>query len=589
MTEAQALAIARQTGPLLRRWGGLRARLGWSAATLVVAALLIGLTWVNTLRAIRAERRAAIDHALSGLTGDTTLAAAAFHHRLIEAEGLLALLALDADRAGPGFDLRAAVAAAPLLLPRGGRVVLIGASGRVRQASDKALIGRQPPPPGRSIRLRRAVGANRWLVLDVPLRALMAPLVVANLPPGSVLALIDTRDGRIRFRIAAASGEPPRPGAWVLGTPPGGLFRPAPGAPRVLLARAAIHDRPLAVAILRSRRPALAPIADAARGTSHLALAITALIGLAALVVLGEIEAMLRRERRMTRDRATLAEANAALARAKTEADAKTAQLEGLLAGLPVGVLMMDAGHRLVAWNPRVAALAGLPPALLRPGTTIEAMLRAQAEAGEFGADADEAEIARRIALHHAGRAYGRFERRRPDGRWIEVRREPLPGGGFVALFGDITDRRRADQALAEARAAAEAANDAKSRFVAMVSHEIRTPLQVLLTGLDLLADTGPADAPVRAGMREAGTSLRRLLGDILDVSRFEAGRLALRPVGVDPRLPLGQALAMLAPGAAAPIRPWPRRALPPRRPTTPNPASSPWSATRSARRCRRC
>ncbi|MGC8475981.1 MAG: ATP-binding protein, partial [Acetobacteraceae bacterium] len=149
-----------------------------------------------------------------------------------------------------------------------------------------------------------------------------------------------------------------------------------------------------------------------------------------------------------------------------------------------------------------------------------------------------------------AGRAFGRFERRRPDGRWVEIRREPLPDGGFVALFTDITERRRADQALAEARAAAEAANAAKSRFVAMVSHEIRTPLQALLTGLDLL-DSNPVDAPVRAGMREAGIALRRLLADVLDVSRFEAGRLSLHPVAVDPRAPLGQALAMLAPRAA--------------------------------------
>lgn len=550
MTEAQALAIARQTRPPSGGRSGLRTRLGWSVATLVVAALLIGLTWANTLRALRTQRHAAIDHALSRLTGDAALAAAAFRHRLAEAQGLLSLLALDADRAGPGFDLRAAVAAAPLLLPAGGRVALIGASGQVRQASDPALLGRTLPPLPRSVRLRQRLGMGRRLVLDVPLRALMAPMVVANLPSGSVLALIDTGNGRVRFRIPEAAGDLPRPGGWVLGTPPAGLFRPAPGQAPVLLARAAIPGHPLAIAILRDRRPALAPSTDAARGNRRLAIAISALICLAALVVLGEIEAMLRRERRMIGDRATLAEANAALARAKTQADAKTAQLEGLLAGLPVGVIMMDAELRLVACNPQVAALAGLPPALLRPGTTIEAMLRAQAEAGEFGPEAGEAEIARRLALYNAGRACGRFERRRPDGRWVEIRREPLPDGGFVALFTDITGRRRADQALAEARAAAEAANDAKSRFVAMVSHEIRTPLQALLTGLDLLADTGPEDAPVLAGMREAGTSLRRLLTDILDVSRFEAGRLILSPVGVDPRAPLGQALAMLAPGA---------------------------------------
>ncbi|MGC8477313.1 MAG: PAS-domain containing protein, partial [Acetobacteraceae bacterium] len=400
MTEAQALAIARQPRPPNGGRGWLRARLGWSAATLALAGLLIGLTWTNTLRALHTEHRAAVAHALSGLAADTTLAAAGFHHRLIEAKGLLALLAAEADRAGPAFDLRAAIGAAPLRLPGGCETALLGPRGQVRQATNPALIGQAPTPPGQAIRLQRRVGAAGRLLLDAPMRALMAPLVVANLAPGSVLALIGTAHGRVRFQIRAGSGPFPRPGAWVLGTPPSGVFRPAPGTARVLLARASIPGRPLAIAILRDRRQALAPIADAARGTIRLAIAISALIALAALVVLGEIEAMLRRERRMSRDRAVLAEANAALAAAMAQAAAKTAQLEGLLAGLPVGVIMMDADHRLVAWNPRVAALAGLPPELLRPGTAIETMLRAQAEAGEFGADPGEAEIARRIALH---------------------------------------------------------------------------------------------------------------------------------------------------------------------------------------------
>ena len=287
--------------------------------------------------------------------------------------------------------------------------------------------------------------------------------------------------------------------------------------------------------------------------TRRFALAISVLIVLAALVVLGEIEAMRRRERRLARDRAALAAANAALAGAKREADAKTAQLEGLLAGLPVGVIMVDADLRLVAWNRQVADIAGIPPQLLRPGEAFAAMVRAQAEVGEFGPGDPEAEVALRVQRVRSGEGARLIERPRPDGRTIELRRELLQGGGFVALFTDITARKQAEVALRDARATAEAATAGKSRLVAMVSHEIRTPLQALLHGIDLLGEA-PLDPVFRrmlAGMRQAGGTMLRLLEDILDISRMEAGRLALHTERCDPRRPLERAVEMLRPIAA--------------------------------------
>ena len=608
MTEQQALAIARRT----TRRGGERptgaARLG-ALATVAVATLLIGLTWANTLHAIRAARHAAEAHALATIAAGATLAAAGFDHRLREAAALLAIAGHDAPRTTTGTTAGTAPRSAPgttpgvrldlprsgaLRRPAGARLLVLGPDGTVVDAADQALIGHplaaafaravadarehaRPAifgSPGASgtapdaflvlaerLAGNRGLPAGETLVMTIPMPGLLAPLVMRTLAQHSAVLLVGTPGWQIRAGIGRLDGMPRDSLAATAisaarAGPDGtasGVARLRPGAPRILFAVRPLRDRPLAVVVARTRASALGGVAATAAELHRLAIAITALIALATLVVLGEIGAMVRRERRLARDRATLAAANAALVRAKQDADAKAAQLEGLLAGLPDGVIMCDEQMNLVAWNTQFAAIAGLPPSLLRAGTKLEAMLRAQAEAGEFGPVDVTAEVARRLTAYATGAALGRSERPRPDGRHIEIRREPMPRGGFVGVFTDITQRKRAELAVHEARAAAEAATIAKSRFVAMVSHEIRTPLQALLNGIGLLEEA-PLDPMFRellAGMRQSGVSLLRLLGDILDVSRMEAGRLALRPERIEPRRPLEQAIGMLAPQAA--------------------------------------
>ena len=117
--------------------------------------------------------------------------------------------------------------------------------------------------------------------------------------------------------------------------------------------------------------------------------------------------------------------------------------------------------------------------------------------------------------------------------RWIAWREVAVRGGERLEIQGvgrDVTDRAHTERALAEARDQAEAANRAKSRFLAMVSHEIRTPLNGILGMADLLLDTPlvPEQTTYVQAVKTSGDTLLSLIDEILDFSKIEAGKLDL-------------------------------------------------------------
>jgi signal transduction histidine kinase/ActR/RegA family two-component response regulator len=97
-------------------------------------------------------------------------------------------------------------------------------------------------------------------------------------------------------------------------------------------------------------------------------------------------------------------------------------------------------------------------------------------------------------------------------------------------------DRSQRIEALERARAEAHAANHAKSRFLAIMSHEIRTPLNAMFLSLDMLNEASAADETRSyvAAARSSGHALKRLIDDLLDLSKIEAGRVELEAVGFD-------------------------------------------------------
>jgi PAS domain S-box-containing protein len=132
---------------------------------------------------------------------------------------------------------------------------------------------------------------------------------------------------------------------------------------------------------------------------------------------------------------------------------------------------------------------------------------------------------------------------RHRDGHYLTLEwRAQRVGGQIYGLARDVTDRVAAEQALLEAKAAAEAANSAKSDFLANMSHEIRTPLNGVIGIVDALGRTvglTPEQQEMVELIRGCGVTLERLVSDILDVSKIEAGQLDLetRPFNLDEAL----------------------------------------------------
>ena len=212
----------------------------------------------------------------------------------------------------------------------------------------------------------------------------------------------------------------------------------------------------------------------------------------------------------------------------------------------PVMVLITDAQGSLEYVNPRFGAVTGYTldevsgknPRILKSGQTPSKEYRRLWETITAG-----------------GEWRGELHNKKKDGEffWVSASISPVLNEQgvithFIGVEEDITERKRAEAMLRQAKETAEAACRSKGEFLANVSHEIRTPMNAILGMMDMTLATRltPEQRENLEIVKSATDSLLSIINDLLDFSKMEAGGLQLDPVELSLRDNLGDMLAML-------------------------------------------
>jgi signal transduction histidine kinase len=226
-------------------------------------------------------------------------------------------------------------------------------------------------------------------------------------------------------------------------------------------------------------------------------------------------------------------------------------RLRHALYAMPDGLALFDASDRLIAWNSAYAVLRnGLP---LRRGLTYMQIVRQGLDADRFvelGVD-KEAWLAERVRVRREG---GSVDVPTLDGHWLRCSDRHTADGGIVTMFTDITDLKRAEEAMAHAHDLAQEASRIKSEFLANMSHEIRTPMNGILgmNALLRMSSLTPAQKHYAEVVQSSAEGLMSIFNDILDIARLEAGAVQMASVDFDLAEVLRAVEAEHQPGARA-------------------------------------
>jgi Na+/proline symporter/CheY-like chemotaxis protein len=225
--------------------------------------------------------------------------------------------------------------------------------------------------------------------------------------------------------------------------------------------------------------------------------------------------------------------------------------LEATLDNLSQGVSVVDKDLRLVGWNRRYLEMMKFPEGTVHLGQPIEELIELNAERGLLGEGDPVAETRKRLLHLRSGLSH-RLERPWFNDQVIEIQGNPLPGGGYVTTYTDITHFKEIERKLQEinetleqrveqrtgelrdamlevdeARRVAEAANQSKTRFLAAASHDLLQPMNAARLFVSILRQREGPDSEHAQLVRRVDRSLtaaEELLSALLDISKFDSG-----------------------------------------------------------------
>lgn len=223
--------------------------------------------------------------------------------------------------------------------------------------------------------------------------------------------------------------------------------------------------------------------------------------------------------------------------------------LTATIENISQGISVVDRDMRIIAWNRRYLELFDYPDDLVTVGRPVEDLIRFNAERGLLAGDPTQ-EVQKRLNHLRSGSRY-RYQRRQDDGTVVEMEGHPLPGGGFVTTYTDITEFIQAQQQLTElnealeerveertqalqtvnsqllaANRAVEEATAAKTRFFAAAGHDLLQPFNAAILFSALLKEKAPEGAlkALADNVQSSLQSAESLLSALLEITKIEAG-----------------------------------------------------------------
>lgn len=218
--------------------------------------------------------------------------------------------------------------------------------------------------------------------------------------------------------------------------------------------------------------------------------------------------------------------------RLEDEAERQRRTIGAALEAISDGFVLFDSEDKVLLANSKYCEIFPDNDRATLPGQSLQDILKRRLASGHVDLEGASPEewIAKRLRIQKdpAGFVHeGRFGE-----RWVRVSKRKTPDGGTVAVYTDITELKQREVELERAKSHAEAANEAKSSFLASMSHELRTPLNAIIGYSEMLIEEASDQqmnefVPDVEKIAGAGRHLLALINDILDLSKIEANKMA--------------------------------------------------------------